>query len=418
MVAAVPRMKRLVWSFALFAALAASSTSDAIILARTGDPNENTTAPTNDPAGSGWNYEGQWDGFLGTPIAPNFFLAASHIGGSVGDSFTYASTTYTTVASFKDPFSDLIIWQINGTFPNYAPMYTKGDEIGQRIVAIGKGTQRGNELDVNGVLRGWYWGTPDGRQRWGENIVSDVVSLGTGFDTLYAIFDQNGLANECHFSSGDSSGAVFISDGGVWKLAGINYAVDGYFFTDAMGDGRFIAALFDVGGFYYSDESNPPNYTQIPEPTPTGFYDTRVSSKLAWIEGVIDPNGIANNDGIPNLLEYAKVLNGPRPQGYGVPTMSKGSTAVSLTYRMITGNSALTYQVQQCSDMVSWGPATTQDNVVSTNGNVQTVKSTVTLGQNQQQLFLRLQVTQSMGGQAASVSIPVVRPAHAKENPR
>ena len=136
-------MRRSVWILALCATLAGSRASDAIILARTGDPTANTTAPTDDPAGSGWNYEGQWDGFLGTPIAPNFFLAASHIGGKAGDSFTYANTTYGTVASFKDPLSDLIIWQIYGIFPNYAPMYAKSDEVGQRIVAIGKGTQRG-----------------------------------------------------------------------------------------------------------------------------------------------------------------------------------------------------------------------------------------------------------------------------------
>lgn len=398
-------MRQSIWILAICATLAGIRTSDAIILARTGDPAANTTAPTNDAAGSGWNYEGQWEGFLGTPIAPNFFLAASHIGGNVGDSFRYADTTYGTVASFKDPLSDLIIWQIYGTFPNYAPMYTKSDEVGQRVVAIGKGTQRGTELDVSGVLRGWYWGPGDGVQRWGENLVSQIVSMGNGFDTLYAIFDQNGLTNECHFSSGDSSGAVFIDDGGVWKLTGINYAVDGNFYTDAMGHGEFIAALFDAGGFYYRDDTvNPPQYIQITEPTPTGFYDTRVSSKVAWIESVMAPNGIAN----------AKLLNGPVPLGSGLPTMSFGGGTMSLTYREFTDNAALAYQVQQSTNLVSWQAATTQDSVIATNGNVDTIQSTVTLGPNQQSLFLRVQVTQSTTGQAAIISMPVAEPVKAK----
>lgn len=372
------------------------SFAEAIILSRTGDPNANTTAPTNDPAGSGWNYEGQWGSFLGTPVAPQFFLAAAHIGGSVGDSITYAGTAYVTTARFSDPFSDLLIWQIGGTFPTYAPMYSKNDEVGQRIVAIGRGTQRGQELDVGGLKRGWYWGGSDGRQRWGENIVSTIVADPDGpRDYLYAIFDQNGLTDECHFSSGDSSGAVFINDGGVWKLAGINYGVDGYFFTDSSGNGKFIAALFNVGGFYYSehgDDMSP--FLQYPDPSPTGIYPTRVSSKLPWIYSVIDPNGITNDDGNPNLLEYAKVLNTSVPRGYGLPTMSKGATTMSLTYRRITGNAALTYQIQQSTNLVSWGPATTQDNVITTKGNVQTVQSTVTFPANQPQLFLQVQVTQ------------------------
>ncbi len=390
-------LRRFAFALIVVATLAGSRSAEAIILARTGDPTANTTAPTDDPAGSGWNYEGQWGSFLGTPIAPHFFLSAAHIG-QAGSNFVFQNVTYTLVAAgdSQDPFSDLHLWQVNETFPTYAPMYAKNDETGQRIVAIGRGTQRGTEFDVDGVFRGWNWGAGDSVQRWGENIVSQIVtfSIGPG-DGLYAIFDQDGLTNECDFSSGDSGGAIFINDGGVWKVAGINYAVDGNFYTDDMGGGEFIAALFDAGGFYYQDDSvNPPQYILIPEPTPTGFYCTRVSSKLPWIESVIDPNGITNSDGIPNLLEYAKTLNGAVPQGYGAPTVTTGAGTASITYREITGNAALVYQVQQSADLVAWGPATTQDSVIANNGNVQTVQSTVTLAPNQSQLFLRLQVSE------------------------
>jgi hypothetical protein len=369
------------------------STADAIILFRTDDPTANTTAPTNDAAGSGWNYEGVWGSFLGTPIAPHFFLSAAHIG-QAGSNFVYQGVTYTLAGNFQDPFSDLNMWQVNETFPSFAPLYTKNDEVGQRLVAIGRGTQRGSALTVNGQLRGWNWGAGDGVQRWGENIVSDIATFTSGpNDAIYAAFDQNGLTNECDFSSGDSGGAVFINDAGVWKVAGINYAVDGDFFTDNLGDGEFIAALFDAGGFYYSDGANPPTYTLIPEPTATGFYATRISSKLAWIESVIDPTGINKADGISNLLEYAKALNGPVPQNYGAPVFAKGPTSVSLTHRRITGNASLQYEVQQSTDLVGWGPANSQDSVVGTQGNVQTVNSSVASGDGP--LFLRLSVSQN-----------------------
>ena len=203
------------------------STADAIILFRTDDPTANTNAPTDDPAGSGWNYEGVWGSFLGTPIAPHFFLSAAHIG-QAGSNFVYHGATYTLAGNFQDPFSDLDMWQVNETFPSFAPLYTNNDEVGQRLVAIGRGTQRGSAVLVNEQLRGWYWGAGDGVERWGENIVSDIATFTSGpNDAIYATFDQNGLTNECDFSSGDSGGAVFINDAGVWKLAGINYAVDG-----------------------------------------------------------------------------------------------------------------------------------------------------------------------------------------------
>jgi hypothetical protein len=171
-----------------------------------------------------------------------------------------------------------------------------------------------------------------------------------------------------------------------------------------MGHGEFIAALFDAGGFYYQDDTvNPPQYIQIAEPTPTGFYDTRVSSKAAWIESVMAPNGIAN----------ARALNGPAPLGHGVP-MSVGAGTMSLTYRKFTDNAALAYQVQQSTDLVSWQAATTQDSVLGTDGNVQTIQSTVTLGPDQPSVVLRVQVAQSTTGQSSIVPMQVVKPMKAK----
>jgi len=46
---------------------------------------------------------------------------------------------------------------------------------------------------------------------------------------LKLTFSRNGLTNEGALSGGDSGGGVFINDSGKWKLAGINYLVDGPF---------------------------------------------------------------------------------------------------------------------------------------------------------------------------------------------
>ena len=126
------------------------------------------------------------------------------------------------------------------------------------LARFGRGTQRGTAIFIDGNLHGWNWGGGDGVQRWGENLVSGIVSFGFDDDTLYATFDASGLPNESHLSVGDSGGGLFLDDGGVWKLAGIHYDVDGPFYIDASGDGAFIAALFDARGFYLSDGQIPP----------------------------------------------------------------------------------------------------------------------------------------------------------------
>jgi hypothetical protein len=198
---------------------------------------------------------------------------------------------------------------------------------------------------------------------------------------------------ECHFSVGDSGGAVFMEVAGVWKLAGINYGVDGYFYTDSSGGGQFLAALFNAQGYYYSDGATPPNYVQIAVPTPTGFYATRISSKLPWIYSVIDPAGDANNDGVSNLLDYARALNAPLPSGYGIPAVAREGNFLTLTYLHIMNAPSLQYQVEQSSDLNSWNPASSQDDVVGTYGNVQAIKAKVAVG-SASALFLRLRISQ------------------------
>src|SRR5207253_894842 len=125
--------------------------------------------------------------------------------------------------------------------------------------------QRGSGVFLGQELRGWYWGSDDGVQRWGENTVADIVNFSSGpDDAIYATFDQKDglpdLPDESHISRGDSGGGVFIQDGAVWKLAGLNSYVDGHFYSDTSGNGEFDAALFDARGFYYSDGGNPPTY--------------------------------------------------------------------------------------------------------------------------------------------------------------
>jgi len=377
------------------------SNASGVILFDTGDPSANTTAPTGDLAGSGWQFEGYWGGFTGTPIAPNFFMSAHHIGQG-GTVFTFQGVDYHLVptgnsnnpyVNFADPYSDLIIWQVIETFPTFAPLYPAGDEVGQRLVVIGHGTQRGTELTLNGTLRGWNWGAADGAQRWGENIVSAIVPDPSYHELIYATFDQNGLPSEAHLSAGDSGGGVFIEQSGVWKLAAINLGVDDLY-TQPSDSGHFVAAVFDARGYYNKLSDGSFVLISGADPVPTGFYSTRISSSLDWIYSAIDPSGDADSDGVPNLLQYALDLNAAPERGYGAIQGAASGGSVSLTYRKITTATNLQYQIDQSTDLVSWTPVTPQEQVIDTRGNVQTIKASVPVGSNPN-LFLRLRITQS-----------------------
>jgi hypothetical protein len=261
----------------------------AVILYGTGDPSANTTAPTGAFANSGWQFEGQFGGFLGTVIAPNYFITAKHIGGSVGQIFTFNGTNYTTIAVFPDPSSDLQIWRVSGTFPIQAPLYAgaPGSEANLFVTVFGRGTQRGSSVFVGPPSHqgGWLWGTSDAVQRWGTNIVGSIVNDPTYGALLRVPFNNNAGPNEGHLSVGDSGGAVFVYDMTTsrWELAGINLAVDGPFSTSSNGANAFNAAMFDTTGLFVDGGGG----TWVAAPNPSAFYATEIAAHRQFIESTV-----------------------------------------------------------------------------------------------------------------------------------
>jgi hypothetical protein len=317
-----PRHARRLAALCGITLLLVSSPAQAVIIKGSGDPAANTAPPAGALADSGWQHQGLWGGVLGTPIAPQYFIAARHVGGSVGQEFIHQGVTYRTTAFWNDPNSDLRIWKVDGIFPGYAPLYSLQDEAGKPFVVMGRGTQRGAEIVVsvvqtnyytnvvslkelgikrndaqqefpeatfhgqtmtvvssevvtNDVTKGWKFGKGDGVMRWGENTVVGVGSF------LVGSFDANGGPNEAYLSGGDSSGAVFIQEGGVWKLAGINYGIEGPFGTTP--DESFYAAIMDKSGLYCSGILMP----EDGQLRPAYFYVTRISTRLSWIYSII-----------------------------------------------------------------------------------------------------------------------------------
>lgn len=256
-----------------------------VIFYSTGDPSYNTNAPRGALTNSGWQYQGAWSTFSGTVISSNAFITAKHVGGSIGDPFTFHGVQYTTTASYDSPEGDLRIWRVAGQFPVFAQLYTKRTENGKNLVLFGRGTQRGPEVRINNHLKGWEWGPGDGVQRWGQNRVNGVLQGPAEVgEVLRGSFNAGGR-NEATLSTGDSGGAVFIKDEKVWKLAGINYAVEGPYNTTNSGAG-FNAAIFNLRGLYVTDGGGGWQLFSG-KPITGSFYATRISSHVSWINGVL-----------------------------------------------------------------------------------------------------------------------------------
>ena len=298
--------------------LAFAVSAPAVIFFSTADPNFNTAAPTGSLANSGWDWVGSWAGFQGTPIGPHHFLTARHVGGNVGDVFVLSGVNYTTTGFFDDTVSDLRICEVNGTFPSWAPLYRASAEVGASFVVFGRGLTRGAEVvdETTHTLRGWQWGSGDGRLRWGQNTVGSVVNAGSYWGTLLrATFDASGGINEAHLAIGDSSGPIFINDGGVWKLAGIAAAVDGPFNTTNAGAG-FNAAIFDVRGLYAGGTGNWSLVTGS-SPVPSAFYATRISIRTSWMDGIVPPAVPDESTDVPLLSKWLTFAFGTALFGAG-----------------------------------------------------------------------------------------------------
>ena len=324
-------------SIAGICVLALLADSRAVLFDSTADPAFNTTEPGGTLAGSGWQFEGQWGGFLGTVIADHFFITARHIGGTVGQPFKFKGATYTTTAFFDDPNSDLRICKVDGVFPVYAQIYSKTDEVGTGIVVFGRGTQRGAAVTLNGTPKGWLWGTNDTVQRWGENKIAGIYEGGNGMGSLLRVaFDHGAGTNEATLSVNDSGGGVFIRDGPAWKLAGINFQIDGPYSTSPNGSAAVSASLFDQVGYFSQNAAG----KWVANSGPGSWYATRISSHLTWIRSIV-PQAPPQNGTATALQNSVPVRDRSSAMGdrqfYGI-SVPEGATSLTIILSGGTGN--------------------------------------------------------------------------------
>jgi hypothetical protein len=317
-----------------------------VIFHATGDPAHNTTAPGGALADSGWQWQGNWRGFAGTPVDSRWFLTAQHLNGAVGEDFWYAGRAYRATAVFPDPASDLALWRVCGEFPAFAPLYAASDEVGRECVLYGTGLGRGEPLTVTNqsgseFLRGWRWAADTQRLRWGVNRIEEVQDYaGTADAVLRGTFDADGGSEEATLTGGDSGGGLFIQTDGGWKLAGVALGVEGPFRHASEGE-DIAASVFDKGGLYLEEEDGWALTPFQPRPQPGAFFVTRVSARRAWIESTIAAN--PEPAAVPEVLAAAQV-EGP------YATVAASGDAASGTLRVALPGVPTYYRLLGCQE--------------------------------------------------------------------
>lgn len=247
----------------------------------------NTSAPADDP---GWSNVGIINRATGIYLGNRWMLTAAHVGvGDVtfDDGRTFSPDTLTRfdltnpAGEGLTPLADLVMFQLTED-PGLPPLHISQTPppIGGQVTVIGNGRDWDGSLRYWKVQRGtnWTWTevsqpadyagyvtVPGGDLRWATNLIendtlhkanndadhrSTVRSIDSSNDALdrevvvlLTEFDgPNKYANsavkgpdgktetefESHAVVNDSGGAMFYKHNGLWELAGMTVAVDGF----------------------------------------------------------------------------------------------------------------------------------------------------------------------------------------------
>ena len=127
--------------------------------------------------------------------------------------------------------ADLVLFKLieNPNLPE-TQLYTSNNELNKTGTLIGWGYGRdANQEDQTSTTRTWTWGTGSTiNKRWGTNQIANTGNAdisGKVYDFLQTRLNSNQGASEAAFAYFDSGSGLYISNSGIWKLAGITTAV-------------------------------------------------------------------------------------------------------------------------------------------------------------------------------------------------
>jgi hypothetical protein len=251
------------------AVLGAAYSTAAIIQNNANGDTDDTAVPNNTLALS----VGSWDGGGGVVISSNSFVSAQHLDYNFNNgTFTLPNNggNFTTVSHELIPNSDLVVWQIGGTFANsaIAPLYsgTITSEATKTIYTASygyykQGTPVTTVTNTGTVNNGWYWGGNTGTLNFGQHTIASVNNTGPYNSSMLNFYFTPG--NDSIWAAQDSGGGAFIYNNGQYQLAGIAYGVTQYYSYDSSNSTYSPvnnAAIYDATGLYVYDSANSTYY--------------------------------------------------------------------------------------------------------------------------------------------------------------
>lgn len=341
----------------LFAAFSLSLAQPALALVFcvTNAVDEHQAEPAGELAGSGWRQTVLIGDFLGTVIHSNALLTAEHLKLSVGQTFECEGQTRQVTATATNAANDLAILFFEPAATNIARLNIETNDIASEVVLQGRGMERGAPVVTDGRTNGWEWGDWRSVRRWGKNRYHGEAGNGV---LAIASFDNNGDADECMLSPGDSGGPGFIRTGSGWKLATVNYAVDPDTFLLSTNAGQpFHASLYDCAGLhFFNAASNAWQYVPPQaSPAPCLMLNTRTSQSLGWITNTVPGITFPADIGVSWRCETA--------------TPSAGQAAAGLCFETVATNAG-PYAARGLSIELEWGPGLRIVDASATQGTV------------------------------------------------
>ncbi len=278
---------------------------------------DNSIPPTDPAMRSVWDRVARVSGFTATPIAPDTFVIAKHIGAGVNSTITdSAGVSHRVIQAIDAPESlDIRVLKTATPTARFASIFDQSlIDIGQYPgFVVGRGTRRGAEVRVNnepaGALRGWEWGASDSVMRWAAPQRVSIYPTSPGDAAINFAFDATSPYSG-QATGGDSSGPMFVMQGGQYKLAGVISTLGGIGNVSYTAAGpEFRASIFAAGGLYQSG--------QLIQPTSLLSSSTIGTSTLAaggWLQQFVPHPGDSNLDGntdIADLVSLAQNWNRP-----------------------------------------------------------------------------------------------------------
>jgi len=288
--------------FILILTLLPNKDSQGVIIS-SGDGSGNTSAPADDPGFANLGTRGVGGAIY---LGNRYVLTANHVGaGSVnfgGTTYSAESGTTTRIANPSgiglSTYTDLIIFRLTSD-PGLPSLQIASSTpaVGTEVTMVGAGRNRAlsetfwnidptanpdawTELpSADGAETSGYKPTGTRSIRWGENEIWATTTIGLGSHghvlSLVTRFDEAGRTHEAQAVNGDSGGALFVKEDGVWKLGGVINAVGEALVYNGRPPGETSTNPYAYYGRYttsadlsrYRDQLMPFMPAVIPEPS-------------------------------------------------------------------------------------------------------------------------------------------------------